>query len=308
MSARTRIPLNHFAIRATDTVVELWSGYRIQFGGMERHAFQKDAKTQLKAALTQLLITPNSAFSGYYDSTDPQPADTENSLFTNLLEAMPTGVRFLRFEQGPSRPPQPPTPVDLIGNHLYYYRYQEGGHWITWETDRILARWSRLPRRVPSDGSARPAWFALRQAHAQGRVALTGEQLDPHTNFGLRLIIHATSSGPRNAISNSESVVDGTIAAFHNDQYSDSVFSALTLKLANVPLEELRRALNSPVGPLFDTPAIREKAGYLQISPADEFCRAGELVIRDDSRGRWPELSGELFTIRPARSDLVSGH
>ena len=65
----------------------------------------------------------------------------------------------------------------------------------------------------------------------------------------------------------------------------------------------LRRALDHPAGPLFETPAIRTKQGFVQISPADERRRIGELTIRYDSSSRWPELSGEFFTIRPIEHD-----
>ena len=36
--------------------------------------------------------------------------------------------------------------------------------------------------------------------------------------------------------------------------------------------------------------------------PADERCSLGELTIRQDSTSKWPELSGELFTVRPIES------
>ncbi len=288
-----------FAIRSTERLVEIWSGYRIQFGGMERHPWQLAAKAELKAALAKLSIAPESAFCGYYDSTDPKPSDTENSLFTNLLEAMPGNVRFLRFEQGPSRPPAPPMPVEVVDGHLHYYRYQVGGHWATWEADRVLARWSRLPRRVAGDGSARPAWFALREGAARDRVEVTGERLDQNATFGLSVTIHATRNGPRNAITNSESTIDGAIAAFHNDSFSEELVAALAGKLPGITAHELRAALNASAGVLFNTPAIRVNRGFVQISPADERCRVGELRIFNDSNGRWPELSGEIFTIRP---------
>ena len=294
-----RIVLKPFDIRATDTGVELWSGYRIQFSGMERHPWQLAAKAELRAALANLEIAEDSAFCGYYDSTDPKPADTENSLFTNLLEAMPRNVRLLRFEQGSSHPPAPPTPIELIDGHLHYYRYAVGGQWVTWEADQILASWSRLPRRLAGDGSARPAWLALREGAASDRVEFCGEQLDPDAGFGVRVTIHTTKSGPRNAITNSESTIDGTIAAFHSDDFSEELLAALTPKLPGITAEELSAALKKSAGPLFGTPAIRANAGFVQISPADERCLIGELQICNDSNGRWPELSGEIFTIRP---------
>jgi hypothetical protein len=294
--------LKPFRIRATDNAVELWSGYRIQFAGMMRHDWQHEAKAEFKAALADLVITPDSFFSGYYDTTDPAPVDTENSLFTNLLDEMPRGVRFLRFERGVCDPPEPLEPIHLVGGgHLHYYRYEVGGQWTAWAAERSLATWNRLPRRVPADGSARPSWFALRDANAKGLIEPPADRPAPNFHFGLRVTIHATKNGPRNAISNSESVVDGIIASFHNDRFSEDVFSALALKLPKVDREELRAALDTPIGPLFDTPAIFTKDRFVQISPADERCRVGELVISNDSTSRWPELSGEIFSIRPVR-------
>lgn len=241
-------------------------------------------------------------FAGFFDSTDPSIADTENSLFTNLLESMPRGVTSLRFEQGIAGIPAPPVPIDLIGGHLHYYRYTVGGQWTTWEPAETVARWNRVPRRLPDDGSARPVWFALRDANGHRLVWISRGGLEPRTQFGLRLVVHATPRGPHNAISYSEKLVDGSIAAFHNDRYSPVLLSTLAPKFPGVTEEELHRALDHPVGPLFETPAIRTTQGFVQLSPADERCRVGELTIRQDSNSRWPELSGELFTIRPIDS------
>lgn len=62
---------------------------------MERHAWQAVLKAELKEALSGLVMQAGAAFAGYYASTDPGVADTENTLFTNLLESMPShaGIR-----------------------------------------------------------------------------------------------------------------------------------------------------------------------------------------------------------------------
>jgi hypothetical protein len=122
--------------------------------------------------------------------------------------------------------------------------------------------------------------------------------LGTRSNFGIRLTVHATKLGPRNAISCSEELIDGAIAAFHNDRYSDELFAALAPKFPGITAEELRRALDHPIGPLIGTPAIHATPGLIQVSPADERCRLGELTICQDSESRCPELSGELFTVR----------
>jgi hypothetical protein len=214
---------------------------------------------------------------------------------------MPPAVKALRFEQGAGDIPAPPVPIDLVGGHLHYYRYSMGGSWRTWEPGDVVARWHRVPRRLPDDGSARPVWFALREALADGAVQPPAGVLDPAAQFGVRLTVHATRLGPRNAISYSERLVDGTVAAFHNDRCSAELLQLLAPRFPGVASDDLRRALDCPGGALFDTPAILARPGFVQISPADERCRAGELTITPDSESRWPELSGEIFTVRPIR-------
>ena len=259
-------------------------------------------KAELKKALLRLAIPVGAPFAGYYDTTDPGIVDTENSLFTNLPESMPRDVTSVRFERGVAAPPAAPEPIDLVGGYLYYYRYQVGANWTRWEPDETLAHWDRLPRRLSADESARPAWYAVRDANANNLIPTPGEGLTPHANFGLRLTVHATSRGPRNAISYCESLIDGTIAAFHNDQYSEALLSALVPKFPGVTDDELCRALDHPVGPLLATPAILTTRTSVQFSPADDRCIVGEVTIRQDSKRRWPELSGELFTTRPIRT------
>jgi hypothetical protein len=298
-SARRRMLfMNPYAIRAADTTVEVWSGYRVQYKDQERHTWQKVLKAELKQVFRNLAIPTGVPFAAYYDTTNPTISDTENSLFTNMHESMPTTITWLSFEHGTATPPAPLVPIDLIGGHLHYYRYRVGGRWTTWEPDQTLARWDRIPRRLAQDDSARPAWYALRDANADGLISLSKHNLDPSANFGLRLTVHATKRGPRNAISYSEQLFDGTIAAFHNDRYSETLWSAIAPRFPSVAPEELRRALDHPVGPLITTPAIHTTGSGIQISPADDRCRLGELAIRADSTSPWPELSGELFTVR----------
>ena len=98
--------------------------------------------------------------------------------------------------------------------------------------------------------------------------------------------MHATRQGPRNAIAISETLVDGTIAAFHDDRYAEALFPALSRKFLRLSDDELRRALDHPVGPLFSTPAIRPFGESVQFSPADDRCIIGEVEIRGACRRR----------------------
>jgi hypothetical protein len=115
---------------------------------MERHDWQKALKAEMKEALTRIAL-PSESFAGYYDTTNQAVSDVENSLFTNMTGSLPSGITLLRFERGLNNPPDPPIPVDLVGGHLHYYRYVIGGRWTVWDADKVLARWDRVPRRLP---------------------------------------------------------------------------------------------------------------------------------------------------------------
>jgi hypothetical protein len=56
--------------------------------------------------------------------------------------------------------------------------------------------------------------------------------------------------------------------------------------------------MNAP-GPFSGTPPFVIKGPYVQISPCDERCEAGQVEVRPDALGRFPEISGELFTVNP---------
>jgi hypothetical protein len=59
-------------------------------------------------------------------------------------------------------------------------------------------------------------------------------------------------------------------------------------------------------GPLFAMSPFLIKGPYLQISPIDERCYVGEVTILPGAHGPVPEISGELFTIRPMKRPPVA--
>ena len=290
-----------YCVRSDATSVEIWAGKRIQHGDEARSDWQRVLKGDLRQIFSALEVPQEGLLAGHYLSTSPDIADTENSLFTNMAEVIPRAFTALRFERGTGTPPPPPIPVDLISGHLHYYRYHVGGRWTSWQPDRTIARWARVPRPLPGDDTARPVWYALRQANAGGLVCITPETaLEVGENFGLRITVHTPKNVSHKAISNSEFVIDGAIAAFHHDACSDELLAALLPKLPGVTEPELRQALSCCAGPVFPTPAVRVfKGGAVQISPADDRCWLGEYTVRRDSANRCLEISGELFTLRP---------
>lgn len=256
----------------------------------------------LKHALGALAIARGELLTGSYLTSDESACDVENRLFTNPgTTTFPGSVSGIRFERGPGQPPQPPIPIDLVAGHLHYYRYWVGAPLEWWEPDMVLAQWDRVPRRLPHDGSSRPAWLAMKEAVTSGRVSVTGGTYDGRAPFGIRIVAHATASGPRSAPAMSEATIDGTIAAFHAGAANAAAVAAvLAPRMPAVPPAILQEfvAMSEP-GPIFTESPFVISQTYVQISPFDERCYAGEVSIRRDASGACVELSGELFTLRP---------
>ena len=281
--------------------VEAWSGYPLQFGGMRRHGWQDDLAAELGRALAAVSFGAGDSLAGTYTTTDSGACDAENRLFTNPgASCFPRNVASIRFERGCGPVPDPPVPIDLVAGHLHYYRYCASGDFGTWERDRVLARWGRIPRVAAADGSARPMWLALRRAIAAGAIEHPGPTLADDAPFGVCITVHATASGPRSAPAISESFVDGVIAAFHaGAPNARAVARALALKLPGISPDELERLVALDwTGALFPGSPFILKGSFVQLSPCDERCLAGEVTITPDARGRQVETSGELFTLR----------
>jgi hypothetical protein len=156
-----------------------------------------------------------------------------------------------------------------------------------------------VPRVLAADGSARPAWLAMRLAAKQGlKVVATAHE--PTTGFGLRITMHSTRAGPRSAAAASERLVDGVIPAFHSRDIRPRVASLVADRVAAkapwMSRDEVELLLGTDgPGPLFPWTPLTLTGWF---NPADDRCHAGAVVIRDDAKGSVPEISGELFSLR----------
>ena len=133
----------------------------------------------------------------------------------------------------------------------------------------------------------------------RGLIDVSGSALADAAPFGLRIVVHAIARGPRSAIAVSESLIDGTVAAFHSPADNPAaVAAAMARKLPGIAagMLETLAAADSP-RPLFTTPAVTAWGSGVIISPADDRCYAGEVRIRPDAHGKVVELSGELFEL-----------
>ncbi len=259
---------------------------------------------ELRQAMNRLPAGPGAVLAGRYLSTDQARCDVENRLFTNLgASSFPKGLAAIRFERGTGPLPPSPVPVAAVAGHRYYYSYRLGGTWRSWECAEMVARWRRVTRRAADDGSCRPVWLAMKMAAAAGQVEVLAPELAPAAEFGVRVVVHATPRGPRHAAAVSETVIDGVIAAFHaglGRGAAAAVAAALAPRFPAVAKSELEDLVaGSLPGPLFTSPAFVVRGNYVQISSCDERCQAGEVTICPDADGPYPQISGELYALRP---------
>ncbi|HET9895667.1 MAG TPA: hypothetical protein VFQ44_12130 [Streptosporangiaceae bacterium] len=291
--------------------VQAWSSYPLQFGGQRKYPWQDQMAVELRSALVRLTVSGTSVIAGDYLSTDPARCDVENQLFTNLgTSCFPAAVQSIRFERGTGPPPPVPAPITAVGRHLYYYRYHSRADWQWWQPDTILARWHRITRSLPDDGSARPVWLAMKLAIATGEIDPVGPALPAGTPFGIRITVHAAPRGPHRVATISESVIDGTIAAFHQAPGAPeavTVAAALARKIPSMTAADLEALVTkNPPTPLFPRHPFIVRGPYIQISPDDEHCIAGQVTITHDTSSQHSQLSGEIFTLRPATPSNTS--
>jgi hypothetical protein len=288
-----------YVVLATPSCVEIWSGYQIQFDGMRRFAWQNVLVGELKVALAAISLEAGEGLSGIYSCTNAARCDVENRLFTNPGAAIfPAGTTAIRWERG-THVPLAPGPLDQISG-LHYYRYSPSNTFRLWQVDTVMARWEGIPRCLPDDGSARPTWLALREALVTGKVGIIGRPLLAGAPFGLRIEVRAPARGPRSAPALSEALVDGVLCALHDGAATldaPVIARALSTKLGR-SAEHLLNLVMERSALLPGSPFKLTTAG-IQLSPLDEFCDAGEVVIRRDPTVAKPHLSGELFTVRP---------
>ena len=157
---------------------------------------------------------------------------------------------------------------------------------------------------VPQDRDA--VATAVEKAAAARQVEVLGLAPDDAMPFGVQIIVHATARGPRRAVAISESLVDGIIAAFHAGASAvgaAAAAAALAPRLPGMKETEIAAlaAMGSP-GPICATSPFVIKGSYVQISPCDERCHAGQVTIKPDAEGQFPQISGELFTLRRRES------
>lgn len=278
--------------------MELWTCSRIPFESAAKQIWKQQLVRDLKEATTRLEWN-GQALAGTYSSTQRLVSDTENTLFTNPgTRAFPANTAAIRWERDLSDPPPPPEPVAEVGYGIHYYRYERSPGFQLWEPDLLLARWSRVPRQLTDDGSARPMWLALRQALVRGEVSLPAGTVPEGTRYALRIKINAPTRGPRSAVAASEPLVDGALSALHAgaprvDAMMIAEILAPRVGMAPEQLVELVRDRCA----LFPGSPFVLGGGYLQLSPCDDLCVAGEVSIISNPTIARVETSGELFSV-----------
>jgi len=288
-----------YVIRSDRGRVDVWTCYQIQFDGMRRFSWQDMLVREIKTALAGLVLADGEALTGTYSSSDSARCDVENRLFTNPGTIFSRSTAAIRWERG-SAPPPAPEQLASVDGHVHHYRYEPTRIWRRWLPDTPLARWTRVPRRLAHDGSARPMWLAVREALLHGAVEVLHPTVAEGTRFGVRIEVHAPARGPRSAPAISEALIDGALCALHAGApiaVAGQITSVLAAKLPGVDAAGLLRLVRETDAVFAGSPFNLSAAG-IQLSPCDEFCDAGEVTISRDPSAAVVTTSGELFALR----------
>jgi len=295
-------PGAHYRIVNSESSVEYWSSHRPSF-------FVKDwravAQRELATSVRALDAGPIGAISALYDSADRSLADAENVLIYNLwpfgLNRLAT--RTIRFERAFSDNPGAGATVPQAP---YYSRYRvdpAGADFDAWRRGEALLTFTdvRLPSKMPTRCS--PIWWAIKGS-ASLKAWLPGRRLE---EFGVALKMRTPSAGAGIKPGVIKVLFDGAIAA---SAFDDTAMTRADLghlaAQVGAPLDQVRARLGdeqmSPLGGLL---MARRGGSGLQLSPPDDYCVAGELVVEVDPSLSQPVLTGKVFGVE-ARSGETS--
>lgn len=306
MTAATPPPFRVLLEEHPERGVRVWSSYQVQIERSAARPWRAKLLERLRDHLTHLDVGAGQGLAGTYLTTDPQPCDAQNRLFTNTSSALPPVTR-LRFELCSGPPPAPPEPLEP-SQHLHYYEYRaepadpELPPWRCWSPGRVLARWQDVAQPLVALGdSARPWWIAMRRPAENGQVELLGDaaSMPPGSPFGVRLTVYTGRTGPTSLKAIHEQAVDGALAAFHAGTPDPQRIRMLARRTGAALAEEAARfAASDGPGPLFPTPMVTTHGA---LSPDDTRCWAGEVRLRPTGTSSGAtQISGEVFRLEPA--------
>ncbi|HWH43398.1 MAG TPA: hypothetical protein VNT32_01575 [Thermoleophilaceae bacterium] len=290
--------------RGDDGAVEAWMVKRLAFD--TKKDWERTLVSQLRDELARLPWRADCALSGVFASDDPQSCDAENLLYYNpgsaIFSALPHRLIFERLREVPPAP----VPLDSTSPCGYYHAYRAlppGRRFYCWQAHELLARFDRIPvGSVTGSQAGRLVWWSLREA--QDRIEVLTEDRPHAGEFGVHVVMHAAPGRGLKLAGVVKGLVDGVVGALHQGAATTAAERTAGLlwpKLRPVVPNPrvLAEALTSDRTVLFDGPAFKAHATWVQLDPADHLCAAGLVELRNDSQSGRSELSGEIFRLRP---------
>ncbi len=304
----------HFAIQpphADDDSLRVWTVKRLQFGP-DQSLWQKDLVARLETELQDLPLAEGDIFSAAFASDDRSRVDVENVLFYNVgLGSFNQVGPQLRFERSFEAPPPPPEQLSGPARYMHIYRGlapTEGfQHWERLDSD--VAHWENVPcTRVAGDRAGWHVWFAIHRAMAS--VERNARLADEAMEFGIELTIRTPDSVHGRPAEAVKGAIDGSIASFQryppDSPRAREVATQLLSELAATGADEekLIRYLTDEHSGLYPSPPFNAN-GRAQLSPCDDRCVVGDLLVEVADDLERPMISGAIFPVT-ARADEPS--
>jgi hypothetical protein len=277
-----------------DAGVEYWSSHRLAFDPRDWRA---GAQRELATAVRELPVGRDEILAAVFASQDRSLADAENVLLYNLwpfgLSRVPgKGVRFERSFSVPN------VLEAIPASAIYGNRYSPAGtatSFAIWQPSSVVLSFDdvALPSRMPSRCS--PIWWAVKNSIS----LLAGPPVRRLQAFGVALTLTLPRL-PRGIPPPWVKVLFGgaIAAAAFDDTASVRPDLAEIAEQVGGQLEVVRHHLSDESSaPLGGLHMARRGGGGLQLSPPDDYCVAGQLLLQEDNVSA-PRLSGRIFEVK----------
>jgi hypothetical protein len=255
---------------------------------------QRELRAELRERLRRLTCRPDEVLQARFYGPKPSGADVENLLLYNVDDGggcFAGAARGVRLELSPRPMPRASRPVAYL-----YQPAPRAGSLSLWNETGPLAEWP--PVEVAAPAGWAPVWFALRSA------AVSAPHPPPYgDDFAVFVRIRPPAGEGAAAARLVKPLLDGAVAALqaHGDAATlPAVAQRLAAALGRAPAAVEALLAGTEHAALGVVPRLVHLRGEgIQVSPADDRCVAGEVLVDEPGDARSWALRVRVAAVTP---------
>jgi hypothetical protein len=236
-------------------------------------------RRELRERLRRLAAREDEILHAAFFGTPPHGADVENLVLYNIDDSgrcFVGAARGVRFELSPR-----PLPRAARAAAYVYRPVPRQSSWSLWKEQEVIATWEATD--IAGSGDRLGVWHAFRSSRPGGTEVHNGAFA---VSVSVRPPSPAAASVPRLV----KPFVDGVVAALqaHADTTTLKEVSQRIASETGRPVDEIARLLADADGAALGTVRrlVHLRGTTVQLSPADDRCVGGELLIEPAQRSR----------------------